>query len=117
MKQNDFLMKRRCELLYNSTDSEDRVCQVLKFMEIDFERQYPIKTSKRKLFFADIYLPKYNVIVEVDGGYHFVAEQKRLDRNRTRALNRVGFRVIRFKNSETYKPKIIINKIKNYLKL
>lgn len=40
------------------------------------------------------------LIVEVDGEYHNTEEQKREDKIRTNALNKLGFRVIRFTNEE-----------------
>ena len=50
------------------------------------------------------------LIVEVDGGYHENEEQKKYDENRTKVLNEIGFKIIRFTNEE------VINNIKEVLK-
>lgn len=52
---------------------------------------------------------KSHTIIEVDGGYHFVTEQKEYDNKRTGYLNGLGFSILRFKNEE------VLNNISNVL--
>jgi len=64
---------------------------------LHFRRQHIIGC-----YIADFVCLKAKVIVEVDGGYHSQAEQEIKDYYRTEDLNRLGFRVIRFKNEDIY---------------
>lgn len=55
----------------------------------------------RKTYFADIYIPSLNTVVEIDGGYHMTSEQRRLDKNRTASLRRLGVKhILRLTNRE-----------------
>ena len=62
---------------------------------LHFRRQHIIGC-----YIADFVCLRAKVIVEVDGGYHSQKEQEIKDYYRTEDLNRLGFRVIRFKNEE-----------------
>ena len=51
------------------------------------------------------YIPDFvcisrKLVVEVDGGYHFMGDQPISDEERTRYLEARGFRVVRFTNEE-----------------
>jgi guanylate kinase len=50
------------------------------------------------------------LVVEVDGGYHQIPEQIISDEERTKRLNQLGYKVIRFSNEE------VLNDIENVLK-
>ena len=65
----------------------------LRGYEIRFQRQKPIDR-----FIVDFYCAKAGVIVELDGGGHYSAEQERKDNQRTRILESYGLQVIRFCN-------------------
>lgn len=115
MKNNFFEMVRRAELLDKSTEYEGRMCAILKSLGIDFIRQYPVRTG-RKIYFADIYIPKSRLIIEMDGAYHFTSEQKRLDANRSANMRRkYGFHIVRFANGELRNIGKIIKKLEKYL--
>lgn len=60
-----------------------------------FKRQHIIGS-----YIADFVCLDYKLIVEVDGGYHSQPEQMFLDEMRTKWLEQVGYKVIRFKNEE-----------------
>ena len=54
-----------------------------------------------------------NLVVEVDGGYHFTDEQIALDKMRSEYLVAQGFRVIRFTNEQVVgMPDVVVDKIK-----
>ena len=58
------------------------------------------------------------LIVEIDGGYHFTGEQPQLDAERTKELEEQGFKILRFTNEEVIGDidnvlKTIINKLNN----
>jgi very-short-patch-repair endonuclease len=64
-----------------------------------FLRQYPFFhdiTGKVSFFVGDFYCHEEKLIVELDGKYHKYKLKE--DEQRTRILNYLGLRVIRFKN-------------------
>jgi leucyl-tRNA synthetase len=71
-------------------------------LEVKFRRQHPIDA-----YIVDFVCLQERLIVEVDGGYHETKEQEEYDRQRTKILEEIGFKVIRFKNIE------VINDLKN----
>ncbi len=60
---------------------------------LKFRRQHPIGP-----YIVDFYCAKVGLIIEVDGLYH--ERQEDYDAERTRWLNELGYRVIRFSNQE-----------------
>lgn len=56
----------------------------------------------RRFYILDIFLPKYNTIVEVDGKYHDQPHQKLKDVIRTSELKGLGYKVFRCTNEETF---------------
>lgn len=68
-------------------------------------------------YIADFVSTETNLVVEVDGAYHAEREQMEMDEDRTEALGRMGFRVIRFTNEEVmYNTEETIKTIKNNIK-
>lgn len=107
--------KRRSELLEKSPSAEKAACAILARFGIAYVRQYPIWTG-RKQYFADIYIPKYRLVLEIDGAYHFKGEQKRLDENRSAGIRRLGYHVCRLTNKDARSPEKVASKIRRYLK-
>lgn len=60
-----------------------------------FNRQHVIGD-----YIVDFVCLEKGVVIEVDGGYHSELQQKINDEDRTAALERIGFDVIRFTNDE-----------------
>ena len=57
------------------------------------------------------------LIIELDGGYHSLPEQQISDNQRTSDLQRMGYRVIRFRNDELFNGiDLVLTKIINSLK-
>lgn len=57
------------------------------------------------------------LIIEIDGGYHFVPRQQESDQARTERLEALGYRVIRFTNEEVlYNLDEVLAEIINQLK-
>lgn len=80
-----------------STEAESLLWEHLKGKALGakFRRQHCIGD-----YIADFVCLGSLLVVEVDGGYHFTEEQISEDEIRTSALNKLGFRVIRFTNEE-----------------
>ena len=83
----------------NATYAE-RLLKTFLAGKIDFEFQKIIYTDNKHFFIADFYIPSKNLIIELDGEYHNDAKQQDKDIWRTKLLNSLGYRVIRFKNKQ-----------------
>ena len=51
-------------------------------------------------YIVDFLLPYFNLVIEVDGGYHTERLQQEDDQFRTEELNRMGLYVMRFSNEQ-----------------
>jgi len=72
-----------------------------------FRRQHPID-----IFIPDFLCLEHKLIVEVDGDYHLTEEQIELDNARTEILDNLGYKIIRFSNSEVINfSDIVVEKI------
>ena len=99
----------------NATYAE-RLLKTFLTGKIDFEFQKIIYTDNKHFFIADFYIPSKNLIIELDGEYHNDAKQQDKDIWRTKLLNSLGYRVIRFKNKQITESRDlswILNIIKN----
>lgn len=66
-----------------------------------FLRSYPVRFQRQKpigKYIVDFYCARVRLIVELDGGGHYTAEQERYDTLRTAELEKARFTVIRFCN-------------------
>ena len=64
-------------------------------------RQLGVKFNRQHViggYIADFVCLEKNLIIEIDGEYHYAREQAEADFDRTIALSRMGFHVIRFDN-------------------
>ena len=99
----------------NATYAE-RLLKTFLTGKIDFEFQKIIYTDNKHFFIADFYIPSKNLIIELDGEYHNDAKQQDKDIWRTKILQSLGYRIIRFKNKQITESKDlswILNIIKN----
>lgn len=81
----------------NQTDAERRLWKYLRgraFAGWKFRRQHPVGA-----YIADFACPERKLVIELDGGQHLTAHKA--DERRTRELNRLGYRVLRFWDHET----------------
>jgi methylmalonyl-CoA mutase len=77
-----------------------------------FRRQHIIGS-----FIADFVCLGKGLVIEVDGNYHQLPEIKISDEERTSALSKLGFRVLRFTNDEiTYELDKVVEKIHDTLR-
>ena len=60
-----------------------------------FRRQHPID-----IFIADFYCHRIKLVIEVDGGVHFNDQAQEYDDGRTGVLEKLGIKVIRFRNEQ-----------------
>jgi len=91
------------------TKAESVLWECLRGTQLGFQfrRQHPIYE-----YIPDFVCLKKRLVVEVDGGYHFVGNQPLSDEERTRYLKQYGFDVIRFTNDEVLTNiELVIKKI------
>ena len=81
----------------NQTEAEEFLWRQLKgnALGVKFKRQLIIQN-----YIADFACLEKSLIIEVDGGYHYIQEQMELDAYRTEDLEKLGFKVLRFRNEE-----------------
>ena len=68
-----------------------------------FLKAYPIRFQRQKAigqFIVDFYCAKAGLILELDGGGHYDPESQQKDAIRTKKLEELGFKVIRFCNRD-----------------
>ena len=69
----------------------------------DFLRNYPLRFQRQKAignYIADFYCAKARLIVELDGGGHYTAEQALKDSLRTKNLEAMNLTVLRICNTD-----------------
>ena len=95
------------------TSAESALWEVLRGKRLGyrFRRQHPIGD-----YIPDfVCLPK-RLVIEIDGGYHFIGDQQLSDQERTEYLNQHGFEVLRFTNDEVIgNTEQIIKKIQSVM--
>jgi very-short-patch-repair endonuclease len=89
---------KRQLLRKTSTHAETHLWHHLKSTQLKnhkFRRQHSIGN-----FITDFYFPKEKLVIEIDGNSHFTKESQEYDAKRTKFLNSLNIRVIRFTNLE-----------------
>ena len=69
----------------------------------DFLRYYPVRFQRQKAignYIADFYCARARLVIEVDGGGHYTAEQARKDEMRTKDLESTNLTVVRICNPD-----------------
>lgn len=96
---NKWIRQRRVELSSHTSQAEK--CAYNNLLKLGYNpiRQYPIWTGRR-IYFADLYIRDLRLVIEIDGGYHTTSKQKRLDKNRSGGLWRLGLHVVRLSNHD-----------------
>jgi very-short-patch-repair endonuclease len=92
------------KLIINKTKWESILHKHITELGYSFKFQIPIvlKIPKDyKLYILDFLIPKYNLIIEVDGlSTHSTKEQVKKDNLRTKRLVKEGYTILRFWNKQ-----------------
>lgn len=87
------------------TKAELVVAEELGKLSIFYKREHPVVINNGKgnykLYIMDFYLYEQNICLEVDGGYHTLAEQRQYDAQRDR---RIACPTIRIPNEAVLAP-------------
>ena len=92
--------KRKKILRKNITRYENNVLKLLVSLGIEFIFQEAF-FDRYYFLIADFYLPKYNLLIEVDGNSHNGMEKKKQERKRAIWLRKKGLGVLRIRNKST----------------
>jgi very-short-patch-repair endonuclease len=103
------------ELISKATVCEVSLCNFLhvKGNKVDFKKIVYVDYNLiiQKFYIVDIYLPKYNLVIEVDGEYHNTSDQIMKDQIRSSDLKSMGYKVFRCKNEDTFNLELLYGKI------
>ncbi|HMQ61292.1 MAG TPA: endonuclease domain-containing protein, partial [Flavilitoribacter sp.] len=102
------------KLRANMTEAEMKLWEFLRLKPkgFKFRRQHPFSQ-----FILDFYCHKARLAIEVDGKYHELPEQKKLDETRTNQIESSGIKELRFKNEEVMNQfESVKNSILSHLK-
>ena len=106
----DILKKNAMDHRNNPTEAENVLWEMLRgdSLGTKFRRQHVMGD-----FIVDFVSLKHNLVIEVDGGYHSMPEQQAADALRTKMLQEMGYRELRFKNEEVLSsPDQVLSSIK-----
>ncbi len=95
--RTEFLHRRAAEMRAAKTPAEHKLFMALR--DPLWKCQHPMMNA----YIADFYHPRFDIVVELDGGYHTAEQQVIKDRNRDAAMQSQGFHVVRFTNQDVYK--------------
>ncbi len=82
----------------NATDAENLIWQLLRakrFMNLKFRRQHVIAP-----YIVDFYCHELGLVIELDGSQHNTEEGRAYDVERTKFLEALGLKVVRYRNYE-----------------
>ena len=94
------IMEYRKKLLSKATEAEISLYETLSLLDISFVKQCPLPAGPDKFYICDAYIPDYNLIIEMDGEYHYTDSQLKKDIQRDKDLHRMGYCIIHFDNEE-----------------
>lgn len=98
MKLDPQLLEFAKTMRHNATDAENLMWQLLRakrFMNLKFRRQHVIKP-----YIVDFYCHELGLVVELDGSQHGTDDGKEYDAERTKFLEALGLKVVRYWNHD-----------------
>ncbi len=107
------LREKAKQMKKKPTEAELVMWELLRSRQLGvvFKRQYIIDE-----YIVDFVCLEKNLIVEIDGAYHSMGEQQELDKKRENRLVALGYRILRFTNSEVMvAPDSVVARIKQGL--
>ncbi len=93
---NSALVSNAKELRKNMTNEE-------KHLWYDFLKELPVNVNRQKIignYIVDFYIPKAQIVIEVDGSQHYEESAKAKDDARDECLSNMGILVLRYTNQQ-----------------
>ncbi len=107
--------KFRKELRNNPTKAESMLWKALQKRQLEgrkFRRQHSLNN-----YIVDFLCPKEKLVVELDGKVHNNPVNQQYDYKRTKVLEKLGFKVLRFENSLVFEQMdMVLDAIKTEFK-
>lgn len=108
------------DLVVNAQTLRKNMTPEEKHLWYDLLKRLPIKTHRQYNignYIVDFYIPKKQLVIEIDGVQHLTQEHKEKDRSRDKYLQEQGLTVLRFPNRSIRENfadvcQIILNHIK-----
>ncbi len=99
MKNDKILIERASQMRKAPTPEENKMWYIiLRKMNPRFTRQKIIGN-----YIVDFYCAKLKLIIEIDGEQHYLPENKAYEDKRTDFLEKSGYKILRFYNSDINK--------------
>jgi len=98
MKLDPQLLEFAKTMRTNATDAENLIWQLLRakrFMNLKFRRQHVIAP-----YIVDFYCHELALVIELDGSQHNTEDGRAYDIERTKFLEALGLKVVRYWNHE-----------------
>ena len=96
MEKNDRMTHLSRNLRKNATKEENTLWyQYLRHYPVQFRRQFPFG-----MYIVDFYCAKAMLVIELDGSQHYEPAGIMMDAERTRYLESLGLKVLRFSNAD-----------------
>lgn len=94
---NKNLKQHSRKLRNNMTEAEKKLWSNIRMKKLGcwFYRQKPVGD-----YIVDFYCPRSRLVIEVDGGQHFIDETIEYDRTRDGYLSSLGLKVLRSTNTD-----------------
>ena len=92
-------MSMRWAKLYKGTPAELALEDAVASLGVPYRTQFPGYMYGFR-YFPDFFLPTLGLVIEVDDSSHYKAEKMAADAERTAALNKLGWKVVRCRNDE-----------------
>lgn len=107
-KANEF----KKDLIDKATPYELELMKVLNELHVDYEFQHIVFLHDdyviKKFYIADFFMPKYNLIIEMDGKWHAETEQAQKDIQRSKDIKALGYNEGRFWNRQIVYSEIAV---------
>lgn len=112
MKLDPQLLEFAKTMRHNSTDAEHLMWQLLRakrFMNFKFRRQHVIAP-----YIVDFYCHEIGLVIELDGSQHGTEDGRAYDAERTKFLEALDLRVVRYWNYDVLnKTEIVLDDLWN----
>ena len=90
-------------LTANAQELRKNMTRQERHLWYDFLKQLPVTVHRQKVigsYIVDFYCASASLVIELDGSQHYEPDGEKADVQRDLELNRLGFTVLRYSNSE-----------------
>ena len=101
--KSEFYTGYNAELKDRSRQLRKNMTRQERHLWYDFLRDYPIKIYRQRSidwFIADFYCSRAHLVIEIDGGQHYMQDGMERDAERSAVLQNYGLTVVRVSNAD-----------------